>query len=90
MFIDCANFNHRDIPTSKTRLAGKSLPMEKLAQKKSERFFRQGNTLILPAVELLYLWNGFKIIGKQPTLVRPFLDLLKQARDKLEKENGKQ
>ena len=32
------------------RFAGKSLPIEKFAAKKSKRFFEQGENLILPGV----------------------------------------
>lgn len=54
----------RDVPRYKQRIAGKSLPMEKFAIKKSERFIAQKNKLTLPAVELMYLWNAFKVLGK--------------------------
>jgi len=68
----------KDIPGWKQRIAGKSIPMEKFAVKKCERFFTQGNKLILPAVELLYLWNGFKVLGKQMDLVQPLLVLIEK------------
>lgn len=52
----------RDVPRYKQRIAGKSLPMEKFAVKKSERYFNQKKDLILPAIELMFLWNIFKIL----------------------------
>ncbi|XP_046801280.1 tetratricopeptide repeat protein 39B-like [Lucilia cuprina] len=55
----------RDCPAYKQRIAGKSLPMEKFICKKSERYFSQGNFLCLPAIELMYLWNTFKVISKK-------------------------
>lgn len=79
----------RDIPGWKQRIAGKSIPMEKFAVKKCERFFAQGNKLILPAVELLYLWNGFKVLGKQGDLVRPLLALVERHVRDLAREKGK-
>lgn len=52
----------RDVPKYKQKIAGKSLPMEKFAIKRAERFFHQNNSLILPMVELMYLWNAFKTL----------------------------
>lgn len=78
----------RDIPGWKQRIAGKSIPMEKFAVKKCERFFAQGNKLILPAVELLYLWNGFKVLGKQMDLVQPLLSLIQSNIKYLGMEKG--
>lgn len=39
----------RDVPIYKQRIAGKSLPMEKFACKRAERYFLTG-TLIIPAI----------------------------------------
>lgn len=36
--------------------------MEKFAVKKTERYFNQNKMLVLPVVELMYLWNLFKIL----------------------------
>ncbi|CAG7828623.1 unnamed protein product [Allacma fusca] len=79
----------KDIPTWKQRIAGKSIPMEKFAMKKCERFFAQGNRLILPAIELLYLWNGFKVLGKQMDLVQPLHLLVEKHMKMLEKDKDK-
>lgn len=54
----------REAPQYKQRIAGKSLPMEKFICKKAERYFAQDRTLIMPAIELMYLWNTFKVMGK--------------------------
>lgn len=53
-----------DVPRYKQRIAGKSLPMEKFACKRAERYFATGGKLVMPAIELMYLWNLFKITGK--------------------------
>jgi hypothetical protein len=36
--------------------------MEKFAIKKAERFLDQGNRLLLPSLELVYVWNGFRYL----------------------------
>ncbi|KAG1703674.1 Tetratricopeptide repeat protein 39B [Nymphon striatum] len=82
------------VPGLKQRIAGKSLPIEKFAAKKSQRFFAQDNMLILPALELLYVWNGFTILGQQKTLITSMFAevekaeiLLKNEQDKFHTEN---
>lgn len=52
-------------PTFKQRIAGKSLPMEKFVIKKTERYFAQKKSLVLPVFELMYVWNLFRIVGKR-------------------------
>ncbi|KAB7498064.1 Tetratricopeptide repeat protein 39B [Armadillidium nasatum] len=54
----------RSIPDLKQRIAGKSLPVEKFAIKKSRRFFAQGERLTLAAMELFYVWNFARILAK--------------------------
>ncbi|KAH9627999.1 hypothetical protein HF086_017974 [Spodoptera exigua] len=48
----------------KQRIAGKSLPMEKFVIKRGARYQAQGGRLVLPAIELLCLWNMFQILAK--------------------------
>lgn len=55
----------REVPRYKQRIAGKSLPMEKFVIKKAERYFGQKQLLVLPCIELMFLWNSFKVLGKQ-------------------------
>lgn len=69
----------RNLPKYKQRIAGKSLPMEKFAIKKSERFFLQNMNLILPAIELMYVWNLFKILGKNYQLADGIYQLIEEA-----------
>lgn len=54
----------REAPQYKQRIAGKSLPMEKFICKKAQRYFNQNQTLVMPAIELMYVWNTFKVMGK--------------------------
>lgn len=80
--------NYSDVPKYKQRIAGKSLPMEKFAVKKSQRFFSQNNRLFMPAVELLYLWNLFNVFGKQKTLCDGLYRLIDKNTKDLEKNPG--
>lgn len=73
------NILFSDAPKYKQRIAGKSLPMEKFAVKKTERFFAQQRQLTLPCIELMYLWNTFKILGKHFTLGDNILKLIDKA-----------
>jgi hypothetical protein len=62
----------------KQRIAGKSLPMEKFAIRKSERFLDQGR-LLLPALELIYVWNGFRSLEISWNLIEPVYVLIENA-----------
>jgi len=53
------------VPVSRQKIAGKSLPMEKFAAKKAERYLEDPKYLVLPGLELVYLWNGFIILAKE-------------------------
>jgi len=75
----------REVPLHKQRIAGKSIPMEKFVIKKSERFFAQNDRLCLPALELLYVWNFMRIIGKQWTLIENFYHLIERTLKDLER-----
>ncbi|KAK8751418.1 hypothetical protein OTU49_017502 [Cherax quadricarinatus] len=74
----------RSIPGLKQRIAGKSLPVEKFAVKKSARFFAQGESLTLSALELIYAWNGFKILAKKYENVEKIFVIIEREMRKLE------
>lgn len=69
----------REVPQYKQRIAGKSLPMEKFTIKKAERFFSEQKNLVLPAIELMYLWNVFKVMGKHFHLADNVYKLIEKA-----------
>lgn len=62
-----------EVPASVQRIAGKSLPMEKFIAKRAARYRAQQSRLVLPIIELLYLWNMFKFIGKDRHISNDFL-----------------
>lgn len=79
----------KEVPKYKQRIAGKSLPMEKFACKKTERFFAQQSFLYVPALELMYLWNLFKILGKHFPLADGVFRIVEENLNELEARQQK-
>ena len=65
----------KSVPSMTQRIAGKSLPIEKFAVRKVKRFLAQGNRLILPGYELMYVWNGFSVLGENRFMTSPVVAL---------------
>lgn len=74
----------REAPQYKQRIAGKSLPMEKFTIKKTERYFNERKSLVLPAIELMYLWNAFKVLGKNFQHADNVYRLIESAQNELD------
>lgn len=72
----------RRAPELKQRLAGKSIPFEKFVVNRCSSYFEKNNYLWLPALELILLWNGFRIVYKRPDLVKALLELVHEAQRK--------
>ncbi|XP_030021632.1 tetratricopeptide repeat protein 39B [Manduca sexta] len=68
----------------KQRIAGKSLPMEKFVIKRCARYHAQGR-LLLPAIELLCLWNMFQILAKNERGAQSVLKLIEYTREQVER-----
>eukprot|EP00111_Clytia_hemisphaerica_P020814 TCONS_00061384-protein len=75
-----------DVAKHKQRIAGKSLPFEKFACCRVEKYKATG-TLILPAMELIHIWNGFTMFSNHTETLNHFMKLIKAALQKLEKRN---
>ncbi|XP_075758490.1 tetratricopeptide repeat protein 39A-like isoform X2 [Pelodiscus sinensis] len=75
----------RQVSSFKQKIAGKSPPTEKFAIRKARRY-RGSNPVPLPvpALEMMYMWNGFSVLGKQPELLEGTLETLTQAEKKLQ------
>uniref|UniRef100_A0A3P9PJE0 Tetratricopeptide repeat protein 39B n=1 Tax=Poecilia reticulata TaxID=8081 RepID=A0A3P9PJE0_POERE len=68
----------------KQRLAGKSIPMEKFAVRKSRRYkAAQPVPLVIPALEMMYVWNGFNIVGKRADYTESLLVTIEKAEQQL-------
>uniref|UniRef100_A0A8C6SAS7 Tetratricopeptide repeat domain 39A n=1 Tax=Neogobius melanostomus TaxID=47308 RepID=A0A8C6SAS7_9GOBI len=88
---DCLTFEEtevtlfRQVPSLKQKIAGKSLPTEKFAIRKARRYLSE-NPIPLPAppLEMMYIWNGYTVIGKQKDLTEGMLKTLDEAQAKLE------
>ncbi|XP_064537579.1 tetratricopeptide repeat protein 39B isoform X3 [Drosophila montana] len=65
-----------EVPTCRQKIAGKSLPMEKFMAKRAIRYKSQNERLVLPLIELMYLWNMFKFIGKDYQIADGILQII--------------
>lgn len=74
----------RQVDGLRLRIAGKSIPTEKFAAKKANRYSPPNPVkLIVPALEMMYVWNGFTVVGKRPELTENILTTLKTAEQQL-------
>ncbi|XP_068098536.1 tetratricopeptide repeat protein 39A isoform X2 [Hyperolius riggenbachi] len=75
----------RQVPSLKVKIAGKSLPTEKFAIRKSRRYQPQNPVALpVPPLEMMYIWNGYAVIGKQKGLTTQMLETLCRAEETLE------
>uniref|UniRef100_A0A3Q3MD98 Tetratricopeptide repeat protein 39B n=1 Tax=Mastacembelus armatus TaxID=205130 RepID=A0A3Q3MD98_9TELE len=75
----------RQVDGLRLRFAGKSIPTEKFAAKKAERYSSSHPVkLVVPALEMMYVWNGFSVVGKRPDLIQNILTTLVKAEKQLE------
>ncbi|XP_037396814.1 tetratricopeptide repeat protein 39B isoform X1 [Pygocentrus nattereri] len=74
----------RQVEGLKQRLAGKSIPTEKFAVRKSRRYSAANPVkLIVPALEMMYVWNGFTIVGKRADATESLLITIEKAEEEL-------
>ncbi|XP_067369020.1 tetratricopeptide repeat protein 39A isoform X1 [Channa argus] len=88
---DCLTFGEtaltlfRQVPALKQKIAGKSLPTEKFAIRKARRYLAEDPILLpAPPLEMMYIWNGYTVIGKHKDLTEGMLKMLNEAQAKLE------
>ncbi|KAI3353109.1 hypothetical protein L3Q82_019675, partial [Scortum barcoo] len=74
----------RQVDGLRLRIAGKSIPTEKFAAKKAQRYSSSNPVkLVVPALEMMYVWNGFTVVGKRPELTECILATLEKAEEEL-------
>ncbi|XP_012677008.2 tetratricopeptide repeat protein 39A isoform X2 [Clupea harengus] len=75
----------RQVPGLKQKIAGKSLPTEKFAIRKARRYNAERPVpLPAPPLEMMYIWNGYTVIGKHKDLTEGMLKTLDEAQDNLD------
>ncbi|EOB01868.1 Tetratricopeptide repeat protein 39B, partial [Anas platyrhynchos] len=80
----------RQVEGLKQRIAGKSIPTEKFAVRKARRYAcSQPVKLILPALEMMYVWNGFAIVGKRVDLTENLLVTIEKEETALQNETNR-
>ncbi|VFV18812.1 Hypothetical predicted protein [Lynx pardinus] len=80
----------RQVESLKQRIAGKSIPTEKFAVRKSRRYSSSLPApvkLVLPALEMMYVWNGFPIVSKRKDLSENLLVTVEKAEAALQNES---
>ncbi|NWR74392.1 TT39B protein, partial [Centropus unirufus] len=79
----------RQVDGLKQRIAGKSIPTEKFAVRKARRYATsQPVKLILPALEMMYVWNGFAIVGRRADLTENLLVTIEKEETALQNETN--
>ncbi|XP_039219606.1 tetratricopeptide repeat protein 39B isoform X1 [Crotalus tigris] len=77
----------RQVEGLKQRIAGKSLPTEKFAVRKSRRYGTSPPVkLIVPALEMMYVWSGFSILGKRTDFTENMLVTIEKEETLLKNE----
>ena len=80
----------RKVPTLMRKVGGKVPVLEAFAINRAERFLAQGNRLVVPLVEMMYLFNGFNMIQKRKDLLQAFDSLIADCRPKLGSISGRE
>ncbi|KAL1023789.1 hypothetical protein UPYG_G00046190 [Umbra pygmaea] len=79
----------RQVEGLRLRIAGKSIPTEKFAAKKAQRYSATPPVkLVIPAMEMIYVWNGFSIVSRRPELMTRILVTVEEAESELKTEQN--
>ncbi|KPP69247.1 hypothetical protein Z043_112009, partial [Scleropages formosus] len=84
-FVESEVALFRQVPGLKQKIAGKSLPTEKFAIRKARRYLAETpHPLPAPPLEMMYIWNGYTVIGKHKDLTEGMLKTLDEAQKNLD------
>ena len=64
------------VPKLKRHLGGKRAFHEKIVLDRSKRYSNKVNEMILPAFELIYIWNIFNMMSSDPSQLTPMLNMV--------------
>ncbi|XP_013929713.1 PREDICTED: tetratricopeptide repeat protein 39B [Thamnophis sirtalis] len=77
----------RQVEGLKQRIAGKSIPTEKFAVRKARRYGTSPPVkLIVPALEMMYVWSGFSVLGKRADFTENMLITIEKEETILKNE----
>ncbi|KAK7453411.1 hypothetical protein VKT23_011676 [Stygiomarasmius scandens] len=77
-----------EVPNLRQKIAGKSIPLEKLVSRKARKFSSQGGRLMLPGLELAYLFLSIAHAPRKTVTERRMLVEVRRALDNLGKAKG--
>ena len=66
------------VPKLKRHLGGKRAFHEKIVLDRSKRYASKVNDMLLPAFELIYIWNVWNMMSRDPTLLQPMLGMVEE------------
>ncbi|KDQ11354.1 hypothetical protein BOTBODRAFT_35437 [Botryobasidium botryosum FD-172 SS1] len=75
------------VPGLQQRIAGKSIPVEKFATRKAEKFKKQNGRLLLPGLELAYVFQGI-MHAPLGTILTKMLPMVEDALKELGKHSS--
>lgn len=61
------------VPGLRHRIAGKTVHLEKFVELRSYLYFNENESMLLPILDMFYLWNIFPMIQRNSSLIEPFL-----------------
>ncbi|XP_055339728.1 tetratricopeptide repeat protein 39B-like [Paramacrobiotus metropolitanus] len=66
----------KEVIARKQKIAGHTIPPEKLAEKRYKRYIEQEKDLVFPAFEMSYVWGGMSALHQRPDIVQDILAIV--------------
>lgn len=76
------------IPKIKRTIGGKLAFHEKLVLTKSKHYVNKSEEMVLPAFDLMYVWNNFNMMANNPDLFTPMMELVEAKLAELKKSQA--